>query len=92
MPLNYASWEQVSGWRFLLHRLSVGVGRFTVRLVHDPSKNESAALLVSAVVGGLLVGLAYKGAENSEVLPAPSVAVAVTYGNIAVGDAEGLKV
>lgn len=59
MPLNYSSWEQVSGWRFLLHRLSVAVGRRTVRLVHDPSKNNSAALLVSAVVGILVVGLAF---------------------------------
>ena len=55
MPLNYASWEQVSGWRFLLHRLSVGVGRFTVRLEHDPSKNESAALLVVMMFMGSLV-------------------------------------
>jgi type VII secretion protein EccB len=59
MPLNYASWEQVSGWRFLLHRLSVAVGRRTVRLVHDPSRNNSAALLVSAVVAVLVVGLSF---------------------------------
>jgi type VII secretion protein EccB len=59
MPLNYASWEQVSGWRFLTHRLSVAVGRRTVRLIHDPSKNNSAALLVSAVVAVLVVGLCF---------------------------------
>lgn len=59
MPLNYASWEQVSGWRFLGHRLSVAVGRRTVRLIHDPSKNNSAALLVSAVIGVLIVGLSF---------------------------------
>jgi hypothetical protein len=59
MPLNYASWEQVSGWRFLFHRLSVAVGRRTVRLIHDPSKNNSAALLVSAVVAFLVVGLSF---------------------------------
>ena len=59
MPLNYASWEQVSGWRFLLHRLAVAVGRRTVRLVHDPSKNNTAALLVSAVVALLIVGLSF---------------------------------
>jgi type VII secretion protein EccB len=59
MPLNYASWEQVSGWRFLLHRLSVAVGRRTVRLIHDPSKNNSAALMVSAVVAVLAVGLSF---------------------------------
>jgi type VII secretion protein EccB len=59
MPLNYSSWEQVSGWRFLLHRLSVAVGRRSVRLVHDPSKNNTAALLVSAVVALLIVGLAF---------------------------------
>jgi hypothetical protein len=40
MPLNYASWEQVPGWRFLSHRLSVTVARRTVRLIHDPSKNN----------------------------------------------------
>ncbi|WP_254848369.1 type VII secretion protein EccB [Mycobacterium sp. SP-6446] len=55
--MNYASWEQVSGWRFLFHRLSVAVGRRTVRLIHDPSKNYSAALLVSAVIAVLIVGL-----------------------------------
>ena len=59
MPLNYASWEQVSGWRFLLHRLAVAVGRRTVRLVHDPSRNNTAALLVSAVVALLVVGLSF---------------------------------
>jgi type VII secretion protein EccB len=59
MPLNYASWEQVSGWRFLFHRLSVAVGRRTVRLIHDPSKNNSAALLVSGVVGFLIIGLSF---------------------------------
>jgi type VII secretion protein EccB len=59
MPLNYASWEQVSGWRFLLHRLSVAVGRRTVRLIHDPSKNNSAALVVSAVIAVLVVGLCF---------------------------------
>lgn len=59
MPLNYASWEQVSGWRYLLHRLSVAVGRRSVRLVHDPSKNNTAALLVSAVVAVLVVGLSF---------------------------------
>jgi type VII secretion protein EccB len=59
MPLNYASWEQVSGWRFLSHRLSVAVGRRTVRLIHDPSKNNSAALLVSGVIAVLVVGLCF---------------------------------
>ena len=59
MPLNYASWEQVSGWRFLSHRLSVAVGRRTVRLINDPSKNNSAALLVSAVIAVLVVGLCF---------------------------------
>jgi type VII secretion protein EccB len=59
MPLNYASLEQVSGWRFLFHRLSVAVGRRTVRLIHDPSKNNSAALAVSAVVAVLIVGLSF---------------------------------
>jgi type VII secretion protein EccB len=59
MPLNYASWEQVSGWRFLIHRLSVAVGRRTVRLIHDPSKNNSAALLVSAVIAVLVIGLSF---------------------------------
>jgi type VII secretion protein EccB len=59
MPLNYASWEQVSGWRFLSHRLSVAVGRRTVRLIHDPSKNNSAALLVSAVIAVLIIGLCF---------------------------------
>jgi type VII secretion protein EccB len=59
MPLNYASWEQVSGWRFLFHRLSVAVGRRTVRLIHDPSKNNSAALVVSGVIAFLVVGLCF---------------------------------
>jgi type VII secretion protein EccB len=59
MPLNYASWEQVSGWRFLSHRLSVAVGRRTVRLIHDPSKNNAAALSVSAVIAVLIVGLCF---------------------------------
>jgi type VII secretion protein EccB len=60
MPgLNYASLEQVSGWRFLWHRLSVAIGRRNVRLVHDPSKNSSAALLVGCVVAVIVVGLSF---------------------------------
>lgn len=55
--LNYASLEQVSAWRFLRHRISVGIGRRNVRLVHDPSKNSSASLLVGAVAGLLIVGI-----------------------------------
>ena len=45
MPLNYATREQVSGYRFLVHRLSVAVGRRSVRLIHDPTGAMSAALL-----------------------------------------------
>lgn len=55
--LNYASLEQVSAWRFLRHRVSVGIGRRNVRLVHDPSKNSTASLLVSAVAALLIVGI-----------------------------------
>jgi hypothetical protein len=57
MLRNYASSEQVSGWRCRFHRLSVAVGRRTVRLVLGRSKNKSAALLASAVVAVLIVGL-----------------------------------
>jgi hypothetical protein len=53
------SWEQVSGWRCLFHRLSVAVGRRTVQLIHDPSTDNSAALLVSAVGAVLVVGLCF---------------------------------
>ena len=37
----------------------MAVGRRSVRLVHDPSKNNTAALLVSAVVAVLIVGLGF---------------------------------
>ncbi len=57
--LNYSTLEQVSGWRFLRHRIAVAVGRRNVRLVHDPSKNSSAALLVSSVIGVLVIGLCF---------------------------------
>ena len=59
MPLNYASLEQVSGWRFLQHRVSVAIGRRNVRLVHDPSKNAGASLLVGTVIAVLVVGLCF---------------------------------
>jgi type VII secretion protein EccB len=55
VPLNYASREQVSGYRFLVHRLSVAVGKRSVRLIHDPSGAVSAALLVSVVVSALIL-------------------------------------
>ncbi|MCP9276477.1 type VII secretion protein EccB [Mycolicibacterium arenosum] len=55
--LNYASLEQVSAWRFLRHRVAVAIGRRNVRLVHDPSKNSSAALAVSTVVAVLILGI-----------------------------------
>ncbi|MBS9535982.1 type VII secretion protein EccB [Mycobacterium sp. M1] len=59
MPLNYTSLEQVSGWRFLRHRLSVAVARHSVRLVHDPSRNATASLLVGAVISTLVVGVCF---------------------------------
>lgn len=59
MPLNYSSLEQVSGWRFLWHRLSVAVGRWNVRLVHDPSKNSRAAYLVGFVAAVLVLALCF---------------------------------
>ncbi|QIV79934.1 type VII secretion protein EccB [Mycolicibacterium frederiksbergense] len=55
--LNYASLEQVSAWRFLRHRISVGIGRRNVRLVHDPSKNSAAALMVGLVAAVAIVGI-----------------------------------
>ena len=55
--LNYASLEQVSAWRFLRHRISVGIGRRNVRLVHDPSKNSAASLLVGFVASVAIVGV-----------------------------------
>lgn len=57
--LPYASLEQVSAWRFLSHRVSVAIGRRNVRLVHDPSKNASASLLVGVVVAVLAVGICF---------------------------------
>ena len=59
MPLNYASLEQVSAWRFLSHRVAVAIGRRNVRLVHDPSKNASASLLVGSVISVLIVGICF---------------------------------
>ena len=60
MPgLNYASLEQVSGWRFLAHRLGVAIGRRNVRLVHDPSKNARASLLVGSVAAVVVVALSF---------------------------------
>jgi hypothetical protein len=56
MPCNYASSEQVSGWRFLFHRRSV-VGWRTAGLIHDPSRNSSAALLEFGAIAALIVGL-----------------------------------
>ena len=59
MPLNYASLEQVSGWRFLSHRVSVAIGRRNVRLIHDPSKNAGASLMVGVVIAVLGIGLGF---------------------------------
>jgi type VII secretion protein EccB len=59
MPLNYTSLEQVSGWRFLRHRLSVAIARHSARLVHDPSRNATASLLVGAVASVLVIGVCF---------------------------------
>ena len=59
MPLNYSSMEQVSGWRFLRHRQAVAIARHSVRLVHDPSRNATASLLVGAVASVLIVGVCF---------------------------------
>lgn len=55
--LNYASLEQVSAWRFLRHRVKVAIGRRNVRLVHDPSKNATASLVVGTVAAVLILGI-----------------------------------
>ncbi|MCV7146978.1 type VII secretion protein EccB [Mycobacterium riyadhense] len=55
--LNYASLEQVSAWRFLRHRVKVAIGRRNVRLVHDPSKNATASLVVGSVAAVLILGI-----------------------------------
>ncbi len=59
MPLNYSSMEQVSGWRFLRHRQAVAIARHSVRLVHDPSRNATASLLVGAVAAVLIIGVCF---------------------------------
>lgn len=59
MPLTYSSWEQVTAWRFLRHRAAVAIGRHSVRLVHDPSKNAVASLLVGAVAAALTIGVCF---------------------------------
>lgn len=59
MPLTYTSMEQVSGWRFLRHRQAVAIGRHSVRLVHDPSRNASASLLVGVVAAVLAIGVCF---------------------------------
>lgn len=75
MPLNYSSLEQVSGWRFLRHRLSVAVARHSARLVHDPSRNATASLLVGAVIAVAATGICFViaffkpvGRVNNEVI------------------------
>lgn len=60
MPLNYASSEQASAWRFMKHRTETAVARHTVTLRHDPSKAYVASLAVGLVialigVGGVLI-------------------------------------
>ena len=59
MPLNYTSMEQVSGWRFLRHRQAVAIARHSVRLVHDPSRNATASLLVGVVATILIIGVCF---------------------------------
>lgn len=59
MPLNYTSMEQVSGWRFLRHRQAVAIARHSVRLVHDPSRNATASLLVGVVASFLVIGVCF---------------------------------
>ncbi|MDP7707388.1 type VII secretion protein EccB [Mycobacterium sp. TY815] len=55
--LNYASLEQVSAWRFLRHRVAVAIGRRNVRLIHDPSKNSTASLVVGVVAAVVVLGI-----------------------------------
>lgn len=57
--LTYASLEQVAAWRFLWHRMAVAVARHSVRLVHDPSKNYGASMLVGVVVAALALGVCF---------------------------------
>jgi type VII secretion system ESX-1 transmembrane protein EccB len=59
MPRNDASRDQVSRWRFLFHRLSVAFRGRAVHMIHDRLKNNSAALLASAVGAVPLIGLCF---------------------------------
>ena len=56
MPLNYASSEQASAYRFLRHRTNTAVARHTVTLHHDPSRAYVASLAVGLVIALLFVG------------------------------------
>jgi type VII secretion system ESX-1 transmembrane protein EccB len=59
MPRNYALQEKVSRWLFSFHRLPVTVRGRVMQIIHDRSKNTSAALLALAVSAVPIFGLCF---------------------------------
>lgn len=58
MPAQVTTRAQVNGYRFLLRRLEHALIRGDSRMIHDPMRGQTRALIVGAVIAVLITGAA----------------------------------
>ncbi len=58
-PWGFVTRHQISGWRFLIRRISNGVALRDTRMLNDPLRRQGRALSVGAMLGVVLVAGAF---------------------------------
>lgn len=58
-PWGFVTRHQISGWRFLIRRISNGVALHDTRMLSDPLRRQGRALGVGALLGAVLIAGAF---------------------------------
>lgn len=58
-PWGFVTRHQISGWRFLLRRISNGVALRDTRMLTDPLRRQGRALSVGALIGAVVLAGAF---------------------------------
>lgn len=58
-PWGFVTKHQISGWRFLIRRISNGVALRDTRMLNDPLRRQARALSVGTMLGAVLVAGAF---------------------------------
>ncbi|HEX9175259.1 MAG TPA: type VII secretion protein EccB [Mycobacterium sp.] len=58
-PWGFVTKHQISGWRFLIRRISNGVALHDTRMLTDPLRRQGRALSIGALLGAVLLAGAF---------------------------------